>query len=102
MEQHDIDKTAFVTRQGLFQFTVMPFGLCNASTKFERLMKLVLNDLNWKVCLLYLEYIIVSCRCTGSSSMLETAKFAVCKQPTHAVKAGLKTPAGLSSLPRPR
>ncbi len=59
MEQHDIDKTAFVTRQGLFQFTVMPFGLCNASTKFERLMKLVLNDLNWKVCLLYLEYIIV-------------------------------------------
>ena len=27
MDQRDIDKTAFVTRQGLFRFTVMPFGL---------------------------------------------------------------------------
>ncbi len=26
MDQLDIDKTAFVTRQGLFQFTVMPFA----------------------------------------------------------------------------
>ncbi len=27
MDPADIDKTAFVTRQGLFQFTVMPFDL---------------------------------------------------------------------------
>ncbi len=50
---------AFVTRQGLFRFTVMPFGLCNAPATFETLMELVLKDLNWKVCLIYLDDIIV-------------------------------------------
>ncbi len=35
MDTDDIDKTALVTRQGLFQFTVMPFALCNALKTFE-------------------------------------------------------------------
>ena len=35
MDPADIDKTAFVTRQGLFRFTVMPFGLCNARATFS-------------------------------------------------------------------
>ena len=30
MDPRDINKPAFVTRQGLFHFTVMPFGLLNA------------------------------------------------------------------------
>ena len=47
MDEQDIDKTAFVTRQGLFLFTVMPFALCNAPATFKRLMELVLKDLNW-------------------------------------------------------
>ncbi len=44
MDEQDIE-TAFVTRQGLFRFTVMPFGLCNAPATFERLMELALKDL---------------------------------------------------------
>ncbi len=43
MDQGDIDKTAFVTRQGLFRFTVMPFGLCN-ELKFEAKTHEVLLD----------------------------------------------------------
>ncbi len=59
MDTRDIDKTAFVTRQGLFRFIVMLFGLCNAPATFERLMELVLYGLNWKICLIYLDDVIL-------------------------------------------
>ena len=51
-------KTAFATHLGLFQFRVMPFGLCNAPATFERLMDQVLQGLRWSRCLVYLNDII--------------------------------------------
>ncbi len=59
MDKQDAAKTAFVTHQGLFQFKVMPFGLCNAPATFERLMEAVLAGLQWESCLVYLDDIIV-------------------------------------------
>ena len=59
MEEDSKEKTAFCTRYGLFQWKVMPFGLCNAPGTFERLMERVLAGLQWKVALLYLDDVIV-------------------------------------------
>ena len=50
-------KAAFVTNEGLFQFRVMPFGLCNAPATFERLMDHVLCGMRWSRCLVYLAVI---------------------------------------------
>ena len=47
-------KAAFVTNEGLFQFRVIPFGLCNAPAMSERLMDRVLCGMRWFQCLVYL------------------------------------------------
>ena len=59
LEETDKEKTAFSTPEGLYQFRVMPFGLCNAPASFQRLMDLVLSGLQWSQCLVYLDDIIV-------------------------------------------
>ena len=51
-------KAAFVTNEGLFQFRVMLFGLCNAPATFERLMDRVLCGMHWSRCLVYLDDVI--------------------------------------------
>jgi hypothetical protein len=55
----DKEKTAFSTGQGLWEFTVMPFGLCNAPATFERLMETVLRGLTYDSYLVYLDDVIV-------------------------------------------
>ena len=59
LHKDDKEKTAFCTTEGLYQFRVMPFGLCNAPASFQRLMDLVLTGLQWSQCLVYLDDIIV-------------------------------------------
>ena len=62
MDADSIEKTAFVTREGTFAFKVMPFGLCNAGATFQRLMDLLMAGVAYKICLVYLDDIIVFSR----------------------------------------
>ena len=59
MDPNDKEKTAFITHSGLFEFSVMPFGLCNAPATFQRLMETVLEGLARKQCFVYLDDILV-------------------------------------------
>ncbi|KAJ8364628.1 hypothetical protein SKAU_G00134590 [Synaphobranchus kaupii] len=52
-------KTAFTIGQGLWQFRVMPFGLCNAPATFERLMERVLAAVPRSRCVVYLDDLLV-------------------------------------------
>lgn len=52
-------KAAFVTHEGVFEFTRMPFGLKNAPMSFQMLMSIVLKGLNWKFVLCYIDDILV-------------------------------------------
>ena len=69
MKKSDKPKTAFVTRSGLFEFNVLPFGLCNAPATFQRLMEQVLRGIQWKDALLYIDDIIVH-GCTFDLALL--------------------------------
>ena len=55
----DREKTAFVTSFGLYQFTVLAFGLTNAPACFSRLMADVLRGLQWSDCVLFIDDTII-------------------------------------------
>jgi len=59
VHQNDIAKTAFVTKYGLFEYTTMPFGLCNAPATFQRIMEVALSGLQWTTCLIYLDDVLI-------------------------------------------
>ncbi|XP_076749073.1 uncharacterized protein LOC143422379 [Xylocopa sonorina] len=58
MAEPDISKTAVITPFGLYEFLVMPFGLCNAAQTFQRLMYSILKGLDFCYC--YVDDIIVA------------------------------------------
>jgi hypothetical protein len=59
LEEMSKEKTAFSTDSGLYEFNVMPFGLCNAPATFQRFMDATMAGLKWKTLLVYMDDIIV-------------------------------------------
>jgi len=55
MKPEDKPKTAFITKQGLFEFNVMPFGLTNAPATFQRLMNTVFREYIDKFIVVYID-----------------------------------------------
>lgn len=54
MDPEAKEKPAFRTTSGLYQRSVMPFGLTRAPGTFERPMTLLLKGLQFKICLCHL------------------------------------------------
>ena len=59
VDNKDREKTSFITKWGLYEYTRMPFGLCNAPSTFQRAMELILRGLQWATLLIYLDDVIV-------------------------------------------
>ena len=59
LESSAQEKTAFVTKDGLFEFVRMLFGLCNSPATYFRAMGKILNGLTWKTVLAFLDDICV-------------------------------------------
>jgi hypothetical protein len=55
MHPDSIQKTAFVSREGLYEFNVMPFGVCNGPATFQRAMDDMLGNYNWKFAMAYID-----------------------------------------------
>jgi hypothetical protein len=59
MAEESINKTAFNTRQGKFEFLVMPMGLMNAPATFQTMMNTILQPYLDKFAMVYLDDIII-------------------------------------------
>ena len=59
LAKHASKKTEFVTRYHLFEYTVLPLGLCNAPSTFQRLMNSFMGEYIDNFVLVYLDDIIV-------------------------------------------
>ena len=59
MRDEDAAKTAFITSDGLYEFTAMPMGLANSPATFQRLMDQVLGNRRFEYALVYLDDVMV-------------------------------------------
>ena len=78
------ERSAFCTKFGLFQFCRMPFGLSGAPATFCRLMARVLNGLLYKICISYIDDVIVYAR--SNTELLERLDEVFDRFKTHGLK----------------
>ena len=55
LKEKNKEKSASITKYGLYEYNIMPFGLCNAPATFQRLMNTVLDGTLWKFTMDYID-----------------------------------------------
>ena len=70
MNDSDKEKTAFTCRYGTFEFNVMPFGLMNAPSTFQRVMNSVFMDLLDSGVLIYMDDILIYSKTVAEHKVL--------------------------------
>ena len=65
MTRDSLEKTAFCTNLGQWEYLVMPFGLCNAPSTFQRLMNTIFEKEINSFILVYLDDILIYSRSIG-------------------------------------
>lgn len=59
IEEKDREKTAFITFQGLYEYTKMPMGISNAGFCWQRMIEICLANILWKNAFAYLDDVLV-------------------------------------------
>ena len=62
MDEESYEETAFTVAEGHYEFVKMPFGLTNAPATFQRGMQMILAYVNYKICLCFLDDVIIFSR----------------------------------------
>jgi hypothetical protein len=73
--EYDLPKTAFILRYGLYEYTVMSFGLTNASAYFMYLMNKVFTEYLDKFIVVFIDDILVYSRSEEEHLRLSLQKF---------------------------
>ena len=75
IREGDQEKTAFVTEEAQYCYRVLPYGLCNGPSSYQRLMMQILGDLMWKGVLVYLDDVLIYSRSMEDHVMMLTEVF---------------------------
>lgn len=59
MNPQDMEKTAFIAPDGLFEFKRIPFGLSTAPATFSRAISIILSGLTFESCLCYFDDVLI-------------------------------------------
>ncbi|GFU75484.1 retrovirus-related Pol polyprotein from transposon 297 [Trichonephila clavipes] len=94
----DIEKTAFITRNGTFAFLRMPFGLSGAAPNFQRAIDIILKPVIGRFVLVYMDDVIITSpsfkdhldHLTRVFTLLRDAGLTLNKEKCHFVRDKLK------------
>ena len=59
ISKEDREKTAFISKYGLWQWINIPFGLTNAPATQQRFIEKVLDGMLWDCCMVYVDDIVI-------------------------------------------